>query len=281
MLPQQRAGQRWAYREAAGRPLAEVEVLATGVDPQKPRVKIAFQDDAHEGRVEWVPAGRLKVRWSDRERFLEEERRWDDVQADGRPIYEEREAAWTVFFTICPDLMDLYYNGAMGIGVITDVDRLAAIAGIGADEIRASEGSFVEGGRTHIRWFLTRDIARRLAHRHPTAVLDLVQRDNRGDEAKYLKWAEDAEAYWQPLEETVQIYRDRVADLKKDREILKLWTGESENYEHQARAQLEADFLHLAQLAQQAATSLRYQRTKKAARLAGDIERAIRRERQR
>jgi hypothetical protein len=106
-----------------------------------------------------------------------------------------------------------------------------------------------------------------------------VQRDDQSDEVNYIKLAEDAEAYWQPLEETVQIYRDRVAHLKKDREILKIWTGESENYEHQARAQLEADLLRLAELGQQAAIDLRYRRTKKAAKLADDIDRAIRQER--
>jgi len=55
-------GESWAYRARSVDELVEVVVVRRGT--QRPaRVFVRFVDDRFEGRQEWVPPSRLKVRW--------------------------------------------------------------------------------------------------------------------------------------------------------------------------------------------------------------------------
>lgn len=68
-------GERWAYRAAPDHgAISEVEVLKVGT--QRPRrVKVSFTADEAEGREEWVSPARLRVRWEDKDAWLEAQRR--------------------------------------------------------------------------------------------------------------------------------------------------------------------------------------------------------------
>jgi hypothetical protein len=72
-------GEHWAYRARAVDRLDEVAVQRFG-SKSPPRVLIRFVDPAQEGREEWVPPGRLKAPWTERDAFLERERRWAAVR---------------------------------------------------------------------------------------------------------------------------------------------------------------------------------------------------------
>ena len=71
-------GESWAYRARSVDVLVEVVVVRLGT--QRPaRVFVRFVDDRFEGRQEWVPPSRLKVRWEAVDEFRERERLWERV----------------------------------------------------------------------------------------------------------------------------------------------------------------------------------------------------------
>lgn len=73
-----RPGESWAYRARSVDDLLEVVVLRLGT--QRPaRLMVRFVDDHFEGRQEWVPPSRLKVRWEAVDGFRERERLWERV----------------------------------------------------------------------------------------------------------------------------------------------------------------------------------------------------------
>ena len=69
-------GESWAYRARSVDDLVETVLVRLGT--RRPaRVLVRFVDDRFEGRQEWVPPSRLKVRWEavDEFRGLERSRK--------------------------------------------------------------------------------------------------------------------------------------------------------------------------------------------------------------
>jgi hypothetical protein len=63
-------GESWAYRARSVDDLVEVVVVRLG--SQRPaRILVRFVVDHFEGRQEWVPPSRLKVRWEAADEFRE------------------------------------------------------------------------------------------------------------------------------------------------------------------------------------------------------------------
>jgi hypothetical protein len=71
-------GEHWAYRKRRGALLEPALVLKVGKERAK-RVKVQYLDDAREGRIEWIPAGRLKCLWDTRSEFLGLETALDEL----------------------------------------------------------------------------------------------------------------------------------------------------------------------------------------------------------
>jgi hypothetical protein len=65
---------------------------------------VRFIDEEFEGLQDWVPPGRLKVRWSGAPEFVARERRWDAVVAPSPPDYDgpEESAAGIVIHLLVP-----------------------------------------------------------------------------------------------------------------------------------------------------------------------------------
>ena len=96
---EQQPAERWAYRARRLDDLVEVEVVKTGT--QRPaRVQVRFVEERFEGRQEWVPPARLKVRWSSVGEFLHREALWDRIAELGIGEDPRRSAAEQVFDTL-------------------------------------------------------------------------------------------------------------------------------------------------------------------------------------
>lgn len=184
-------GESWAYREGGRKPLVEVTVVKLGT--RKPeRVLVRFAGEEFEGREEWIPPGRLKVAWADREAFMTSELQWETVTSFWRSSEElEIDAAGTVF--------DLQLDGTIGhfnhgyrTGVLTILDPLALARELAWDEaeLRGHSASFVEGEALFVPWPTTRAIAMRLVERDPGPVLLHLAKEEREarDEAIHGKY---------------------------------------------------------------------------------------------
>jgi len=97
-------GQRWAYRARQVDELVEVSVVRLGTQ-QPARVLVRFVDDAFEGREEWVPPARLKVRWGSVDQYRAREERWDRIHAAGLSPDDPREDAAERVIEIIFDLI--------------------------------------------------------------------------------------------------------------------------------------------------------------------------------
>lgn len=265
--------QVWAYREKKQAELLEVTIRAVRT-AYPPRVRVEFMDARFGGDTKWVPAGRLKCPWGERANLLEYEARWSEVQADGRPNPDERDAAQQVFWDLAPDAIELYYNGAMGIGEISDLDRLVEVLGWEREEISGSPGALSDGSVLRIRWFLTRRIARELVRRSPARAMRLAMKerslvnqwvDERVEKTlDHAPWLKEAEV----RAETEEKYDSDFARAR----IIETWVGVDELLRHAEHEALVQRFDQLARLARRAAPLLRDRRTKSANKLADDIE---------
>lgn len=64
------------------------------LETQRPaRVLPRFADVAFEGREDWVPPARLKVRWENIAESRAWEERWDRIHSVGLPLDDSREDA--------------------------------------------------------------------------------------------------------------------------------------------------------------------------------------------
>lgn len=136
-------GDRWAYRARGIDALVEVQVLKIGTN--KPaRVLVRFKDEACEGREEWVPPSRLKVRWNEVESFLAQEEKWDRVTASS-PNHDNHVlvAVGVVFDELIPsELAELDYRYA--VLRTRNLEGLVSLVKIDSVEITERAESFID-----------------------------------------------------------------------------------------------------------------------------------------
>jgi hypothetical protein len=171
-IPDQQLGECWAYRARQVDDLVPVEVLKIGT--QRPaRVLIQFLDDKFEGRQEWVPPARLKVRWDNVVAFRDREDRWERVWDIGVGLDDPGEdAARQVFDALVDrDLVHIGYRegGACRVG---DPARLAEITGLSPETWTECHEAFQEDGELVLPWPITERIAAALAQQNPRPLLD-------------------------------------------------------------------------------------------------------------
>jgi hypothetical protein len=168
-------GQTWAYRARQVDDVVEVEVLKLGTQ-RPPRVFVRFVEERFEGRQEWVPPARLKVRWEAVDVFRASEARWDRIFELGRGFDDPADGAATEVFTalIAGDIARMEYREA-GACRITDSGRLADLTGLDAAVWRQCAEGFIEGADLVVPWPVTEQIAAAAARRNPAPILDAVQ----------------------------------------------------------------------------------------------------------
>jgi len=173
-------GRRWAYRAGSQHELAEVEVLRLGV--KKPaRLLVRWIADEFEGRQDWVPPSRLKVPWDRVDDLRAWEARWAAVQ---EPAWEAPELVrdatdYVVELLIEPDIAAMGFNAQRGVIKIHQLDRLAALLGIEAAELRADPRSFEENGTLIAPIAIATAVAKSAAASGPTRCWPRLRRKKR------------------------------------------------------------------------------------------------------
>ncbi|WP_378144841.1 hypothetical protein ACFJGV_15290 [Cnuibacter sp. UC19_7] len=259
-------GEHWAYREKKGVPLVEVEVLALG-QPGKtsPRIKIQHLDDLYEGRVEWSPKIRLKVRWDERLEYEARESRWAAVQSSETTRAEYR-AYHHVFLHLTPkDILDWE---SWGVTMILDERRLLDFTGLEKEQLQSSV-SFVEDGALVVPREVTLRIARSIALRNPDALLAWIEAEE-NEEARLRKthklsmddWLHpDWESPKDAFVRSVAKYRQEEIEM---RDLLRGWLGEPGMTTGQRIAALEQLVIKFVSAAERAIDDLPQARTRKA-----------------
>lgn len=162
-------GQRWAYRVGNSGALAEAQVLALGVEAPA-LVLVKFIDDATE---EWVPPGRLKVRWEGSAAFLEREAKWSSITTN--PSEVEWYAVELLFVEFIEPAANLNWARARrGTVSISDFDLADVFIGGGLEELVEGHATIEENGTWSYSWPVARAMGEQLCRMKPRRVMGLV-----------------------------------------------------------------------------------------------------------
>lgn len=251
-------GESWAYRARQIDDVVEVEVLKIGT--QRPaRTLVRFVDERFEGRQEWVPPARLKVRWEAVDAFREREALWARIEELGIGDEPVSRAADEVFETLIDtDIARIDY-GEAGACRITDSARLTELTGLdAADWTRCADG-FADEGDFVVPWPITEQIAAAAARRNSDPILDVVHREE--NEARY----HAIHGHWYrghgsrsdhtvPAEICIAVDNEHG---KPRRAILREWCGADAVDRYDELAELRKEIHRVGQIAEAAIDALR------------------------
>ncbi|CAN5378311.1 hypothetical protein BH10ACT9_BH10ACT9_41240 [soil metagenome] len=253
------AGQSWAYRARQVDDVVEVEVLKPGTQ-RPPRVLVRFVDERFEGRQEWVPPARLKVRWEAVDTFRASEARWDRIFDLGRGFDDPADGAATEVFTalIAADIARMEYREA-GACRITDSDRLTELTGLDAAVWLHCPEGFTEGADLVVPWPVTEQIAAAAARRNPAPILEAVH--NEENEARYhavhghwYRGRGSRPDYTIPAEICIKVDNEHG---KPRRAILRQWCGAEAADRYDELVELRKEIHRVGQIAETAIGELR------------------------
>jgi hypothetical protein len=173
-------GEKWAYRKAPyNGPVSEVQVLKIG--SQRPlRVKVRFLEEEAEGREEWVPPARLRVPWTQKDNWLENQRRWDELTSDGPDDESAEFLAASIVFDECP-LEGVVWMGwnfrERGLLYIHDAPTLAAMLQVTEDSFRTDPRTLTDDqGTLTAPWPTTVAASRLIAKAHAEHLVNVLAR---------------------------------------------------------------------------------------------------------
>lgn len=239
-------------------PFVKVDVVRHGT--QKPaRVLVKFVDDEFEGREEWVPPARLKVRWSEVEEYRAREERWGRIHAAGPRQDDPREAAAEEVFDALVD-EDIAYLGYRNGGALSikDLGGLAALLGVLPEEVVVHPDAFEEDGVLVAPWVVTESIAARLARLNPGPVMDLVGAQERKAAREAIHGetlrSTRGQSWYIPPEGCVQLDEEH---YKPKRMILRDWCGAEAADRHDELVELRKEIKRVGDVAQQGIDQLR------------------------
>lgn len=251
-------GEFWAYRARRIDEVVQVEVLKLGT--QRPsRVLVRWADESFEGRQEWVPPARLKVRWDGVDAFRAYESRWDRIDALGigdEPVHRAAEEVFDAVIDEAVARMDYRESGA---GRITDSDRLGELTGLDSAVWSQCPQAFTEGADLVVPWPVTLEIVIAAAGRNPAPILELV----RSGEAK--AQYEAVHGHWYrgygsrpdhtvPADICIQVDNEHG---KPVRALLRQWCGVPAVARFDELAELRKEIRRVGQIAEAAVEALR------------------------
>lgn len=253
-------GEHWAYRARAADPFVAVQVLRIGKN-RPPRVFVRFVDDEFEGREDWVPPSRLKVRWSEVDELRSYETRW----ATARRITAEAMDAVDPVEVEAVELVlgsftDLPFDAGYGKdeGLLFLCDRQGAFDEFGLDpaEMLAAEGSFEDDGRFVAVWPAALTAAQRVAKRRA----EKLQAEMHADEVDYREKAihgdhrrsRDGRSWFTPPE----FFREQLERSERVHAIVRRWCGAESADRFDELVALRAEVVRLGEIVTRAADSL-------------------------
>ena len=178
MLKDILVGERWAYRSSDADIFTEVEVR--GISHSKPaRVEIVYVA-LPETVLASVPPSRLKVRWSERDRFLQRETQWRGISSQPDDI-EFRAVSTVISEFVSPAATIGWGKGKSGTIAIHDVDLVDVFIGGGLDGILQGAAHVAHGGAVYYAWPVAVVIAERTCRFKPERVMAYVQGEETRD----------------------------------------------------------------------------------------------------
>ncbi|MBY6061029.1 hypothetical protein [Microbacterium esteraromaticum] len=220
-------GERWAYRARSIDPLVEVEVKRHGT--QKPaRVLVGFIGDDAEGREEWVPPARLKVRWSEVTAFEALEANWRAIETHPELRHAPEEYAADQVMSIVFDWSQVSLGGRRSnVACITDVQEVARRLDLNEADLRAAPESFEDDGRLVVPWRTVELIVLRVCELFPDRILRAVEEE----EARVRYTSMHGEKCWSGSR-SFFVEPERVAELDEEpygrpkRDLIREWCGQ-------------------------------------------------------
>ena len=251
-------GELWAYRARRIDEVVQVEVVKLGTQ-RPPRVLVRWVDESFEGRQEWVPPARLKVRWDAVSAFREHETRWDLIDALGigdEPVYRAAEEVFDAVIDGAVARMDYRECGA---GRITDSCRLADLTGLGPAVWSQCPQAFAEGADLVVPWPVTLEIVIAAARRNPSPILEIVSSGEA--KAQY----EAVHGHWYrgygsrpdhtvPADICIQVDNEHG---KPVRALLRQWCGDTAVARFDELAELRKEIHRVGRIAESAIEALR------------------------
>ena len=253
-LSELEVGQRWVYRQKQTEPVTCVEVLRLGA-AKPPRVQIRFVDDEFEGRLEWVPPGRLKVLWADVDTWCLNEERWtalrkscdyfrDSPEGNALMMVRDYLSDWNLGVT--------HYNDD-GVMIIPDVAAIAADLDLDCDFISGDAVSFVDDeGDLIVPWRVTRVIVERLVRKNADIVLPKVEADEQ-KARKHNRWGCVSGGTF--IEPEICAEVDQVH--APARELIRQWCGAGAQERYDELAALRIEVVRLGRMVERAISAVR------------------------
>ncbi|MFJ9083847.1 hypothetical protein ACIRL3_15600 [Streptomyces sp. NPDC102384] len=264
------AGERWAYRVAPhyGR-VDEVEVVKIGT--QRPlRIKVRFVAEEAEGREEWVPSARLRVRWRDKDAWLVREERWNELIKDSPDGDDPAFQAVTLLFDehLAGEVMSFGFNSReRGLFYVDDVPALAALLDVPDDFFRSDPRTFTgDDGVLVAPWPTTVQVAARLAATQAdrlVPVLDEQERKARHEAIHGCYYPGRGKNPGTHISPEICAETDRGS--KPGRDLLRRWCGTDAVETFEELKALRDEVLRIGKLMEQAIDCLRQSGQTKAA----------------
>ncbi|QLH19307.1 hypothetical protein [Streptomyces sp. Rer75] len=263
-------GERWAYRAAPHHgPVEEVEVLKIG--SQRPlRIKVRFVSEEAEGREEWVPSARLRIRWQNKDTWLARDKRWNELTQDG-PDAED-----TAFHAITTLYDEHLWDGVVSFGLnlrdrgvlyIEDMAALKTLLDVPESFFHTDPRTFTDSDGVVIApWPTTLEVARRLARTQADHLVTLLDEQDRKAQSAaiyghhYRGRGKNPGTYISP-----EICAETDRHFKPSRDLLREWCGAEAVESIEELKALREEVLRIGQLMEQAIGCLRHAGQTKAA----------------
>ncbi|MBX7554371.1 hypothetical protein K1Y78_42130 [Streptomyces sp. tea 10] len=257
------AGERWAYRAAPHHgPVEEVEVLKIG--SQRPlRIKVRFVSEEAEGREEWVPSARLRIRWQDKDTWLARDNQWNELTRDA-PDAED-----TAFHAITTLYDEHLWDGVVSFGVnhrdrgllyIEDAPALATLLDVPETFFHTDPRAFSDSeGVVTAPWPTTLEIARRLVRTQADQLVALLDEQDREAQSAaiygryYRGRGKNSGTYISP-----EICAETERSYKPARDLLREWCGAEAVESIEELKALREEVLRIGRLMEQAIGCLRH-----------------------
>lgn len=245
-------GESWAYRQRGIDPLVEVKIVREGT--QRPaRVLIRFVDDAFEGKEEWVPPARLKVRWDEVDEFRAHEERWARVSALGPDHRDPRTDAVIEILDRFMDQSVADYNFREGYSLtIHRPQELAEMLGLREEQLTDYPESFAEDGAVIAPWPATELVASTAARLNADQVLRRVQAEERKAQRDVIYGYRDRGTHISP-----EIVQEAEPEAAAIRETLRSWCGVENVRRFDELTELRKEIKRVGDVAQSAIDQLR------------------------
>ena len=142
-------------------------------------MRVRFVEGRFEGREEWVPAGRLKVRWEGIEDWLTAEARWSALRRASAQV-RDTPAYWAIDVVFDHSPAGQWATPGSdrdsGLLFIRDLPRLATELDLDPATVTGDPLTLTDADGTLVGpWRLAEQVARAAARRYPDVLLDRIE----------------------------------------------------------------------------------------------------------